>query len=331
MRLGSVRFMTLGTINYKCMEKRRFVLPFLLLGSFLLLPLIVRAETVSPVCFYGTGSESGPIEEGDVAKTAAGDLVFAQKDDCMGSGVFGVLWNGFLDGKIKDGSASLIFCKEPNQMDDCLTDPTKCDACAGSPDYVRLFVKEHVNLDCPAAFEKTLTSAKLTSWDCTGDEASDCQKLCKTLIASSKACEWKEGACADTPPASGGVDAGTTPAGAASDVSQTVVSLINPLGGTVAKPTGLLDMRVLLGKIIAYAMGLIGSVTLVVFVYGGFMFITAAGDEEKFKKGQKAMGSAGIGLFIIFAAYGILQLVIQGLGATGGKSLEGIQLTPIDT
>ena len=89
------------------------------------------------------------------------------------------------------------------------------------------------------------------------------------------------------------------------------VRLENPLSSD-----GPIDIPVFLGGVISRALTVVGAITLLVFIYGGFLWLTSAGREEKVKTGANAMLYAGIGLFIIFAAYGILNLVIQGL--TGG-------------
>lgn len=104
------------------------------------------------------------------------------------------------------------------------------------------------------------------------------------------------------------------------DPSATTVTLVNPLGGTTASPKGLTDIRVLLGNIIAGAMGFVGSVVLAVFVYGGFLWLTSAGNTEQVAKGTNTMLWAAIGLFLIFGAYAILSLVLEAIGAKGGSA-----------
>ncbi|OGH71839.1 MAG: hypothetical protein A2921_00855 [Candidatus Magasanikbacteria bacterium RIFCSPLOWO2_01_FULL_43_20b] len=111
-----------------------------------------------------------------------------------------------------------------------------------------------------------------------------------------------------------------TVAAGPTDPPVTTVTLINPLGGTAEKPQGLTDIRVLIGNIIAGAMGVVGSLVLMAFVYGGFLWLTSAGNTEKVKKGLDTMMWAAIGLFLIFGAYAILNLVLEAIGATGGPS-----------
>lgn len=91
------------------------------------------------------------------------------------------------------------------------------------------------------------------------------------------------------------------------------VELINPIGGTVEKPKGETNLQVVVGRAIRKALGVIGSLTLVVFIYGGFLWLTAAGAEDKVKQGTQTMMWAVIGICIIFGAYAILGLVLKSL------------------
>lgn len=81
------------------------------------------------------------------------------------------------------------------------------------------------------------------------------------------------------------------------------VSLNNPLGDTT-------DVRVILGRVIDAALGIVGSIALLMFIYGGFMWLTSAGRAEMVNKGRDAMIWAGIGLGVIFGAYALVHFVI---------------------
>lgn len=94
---------------------------------------------------------------------------------------------------------------------------------------------------------------------------------------------------------------------------QTVTPLVNPVGGSTANPAGITDWYVVFGYILKYSMGILGSAALVVFLYGGFLWLTSRGNSDKVKEGLDAMLYAGIGLFIIFGSYAILSVVFSGL------------------
>lgn len=59
--------------------------------------------------------------------------------------------------------------------------------------------------------------------------------------------------------------------------------------------------------------GFIGSLALVMFVYGGFTMILSFGSAEKVKKGQQILVAAVVGLFISFGAYVLVDFVLDAL------------------
>ena len=94
------------------------------------------------------------------------------------------------------------------------------------------------------------------------------------------------------------------------------VKLVNPIGGTVAKPEGTTSIPQLVGTIVKSVLGIVGSIALGMFVYGGFLMLASAGNAAMVKKGQDAMVWAVIGLAIIFASYALVTFVLKTIGAT---------------
>jgi hypothetical protein len=68
------------------------------------------------------------------------------------------------------------------------------------------------------------------------------------------------------------------------------------------------------GNGIKVTTGIMGSLALLVFVYGGAVWLTSAGNPEKVKKGTAAMVWAVLGIVVIFSSYAIINLVLNGLG-----------------
>ncbi|MDD5726667.1 MAG: pilin [Patescibacteria group bacterium] len=71
----------------------------------------------------------------------------------------------------------------------------------------------------------------------------------------------------------------------------------------LTNPLGVTDISVIIGRIIKTFLGIVGGIALMVFVYGGVMWMTARGDASQVKKGQEALTAAVIGLFIIIFSY----------------------------
>lgn len=83
-------------------------------------------------------------------------------------------------------------------------------------------------------------------------------------------------------------------------------TLYNPMSGTTDVPT-------LIGKILGIVIGIIGAVALVMFIFGGFLWMTSAGDPGAVKKGKDAMVYAVLGLVVVFSARAILTFVFASL------------------
>jgi hypothetical protein len=80
------------------------------------------------------------------------------------------------------------------------------------------------------------------------------------------------------------------------------VSLDDPLGGTTPEQ--------FIGQVIKSVLGVVGSLALVMFIYGGLVWMTAAGNSQKIDKGKSILTWATIGLVVIFASYALVNFVI---------------------
>lgn len=72
----------------------------------------------------------------------------------------------------------------------------------------------------------------------------------------------------------------------------------------------------LVGKAIYVVLGFIGVIFMILLIYGGFVWMTAGGNEEKVKKANGILMSSMFGLIIILSAYVISYFI---LGRLGGK------------
>lgn len=85
--------------------------------------------------------------------------------------------------------------------------------------------------------------------------------------------------------------------------------------GEIDNPIGIDDPRQIIGNVIKAILGIVGSLALLMFIYGGFTWITSGGNDEKVKKGKDAIVWAALGLAIIFFSYAMVNFVITA--ATG--------------
>ncbi len=63
-------------------------------------------------------------------------------------------------------------------------------------------------------------------------------------------------------------------------------------------------------NLVSNAMLFLGIVAVLYGIWGGFLMVTAGGDEEKVKKGRTILVQVAIGLVVIFLANSIVQFVL---------------------
>ena len=76
------------------------------------------------------------------------------------------------------------------------------------------------------------------------------------------------------------------------------------------------DIVPLIGRVIRTALGVVGAIALLMFVYGGLIWLTSGGTPDKIKKGMDVLLWAAIGLVVIFASYTLVDFVFTALGVS---------------
>jgi hypothetical protein len=81
------------------------------------------------------------------------------------------------------------------------------------------------------------------------------------------------------------------------------------------------DPRETAANIIRAGLGVLGIVAVVIVLWGGVLWMTAGGNDDRVQTAKKVLFSGMIGLIIIFSAFALTQFVVnQLLGATGFQS-----------
>ncbi len=105
------------------------------------------------------------------------------------------------------------------------------------------------------------------------------------------------------------------------------VNLLPPgMAGNITGKTGLANtpLQTTIATILYAALSFLGIIFIILIIYGGFIWMTAAGNEEKVTKAQGILRGAIIGLGVVLASYGITVFVfIQLELATGSTQLPG--------
>ncbi len=109
-------------------------------------------------------------------------------------------------------------------------------------------------------------------------------------------------------------------------------------GLKAAAPSGLLVnacegstncLAIMAGKIIEAALGFIGILLLGLFIWGGFMWMTAAGETEKVTKAQGVLANAIAGVVIVAMSFAITSFVLERLDSVASSPEMGRNGSPI--
>jgi len=73
------------------------------------------------------------------------------------------------------------------------------------------------------------------------------------------------------------------------------------------------DIRVIIVKIIRFALGFLGLLAVIITLYGGFVYMTSAGNQEKVLQARRILINGLIGLVIIMFSYAIVSFIINKL------------------
>lgn len=73
------------------------------------------------------------------------------------------------------------------------------------------------------------------------------------------------------------------------------------------------DVKVVIQNIIKIILGFLGIITIIIILYGGFLWMTSFGEEDKIDRSKKLISAGVIGLAIVLASYAISVFVINSL------------------
>lgn len=84
-----------------------------------------------------------------------------------------------------------------------------------------------------------------------------------------------------------------------------VITLDNPLSTD--------DPRELIGLIIRVLLGIVGTLALAFFIYGGLTWMTSAGNSSQVEAGKNTLIWATLGLVAIFSSYTVLSFILTNI------------------
>lgn len=110
--------------------------------------------------------------------------------------------------------------------------------------------------------------------------------------------------------------------------AQDVVQNLNAVGEEAGlKSVGLITI---LARIIRIFFSILSIIAILLVMYAGFQWMTAAGDEKKVEDAKNILKNGVIGLIIIFLSFGISEFVMSKLNGAAGLKLKGGSLAGDD-
>lgn len=89
------------------------------------------------------------------------------------------------------------------------------------------------------------------------------------------------------------------------------LNTVGQVGYVTEKPA---DIQTVAGNLLNAALGLMGIIFTAYLIYGGYLWIIAAGNKEEIDKAKRIISNSIIAMIIIFAAFAISNFVFSSLG-----------------
>lgn len=104
-------------------------------------------------------------------------------------------------------------------------------------------------------------------------------------------------------------------------LSQPVLVLAQGTSGStveIPSPISCKDVNCLVSQVIRYILGIIAIIATAMFVWGGLMMLTSAGNAERVKRARETLAWAAIGIVVILLSWAIIRFVLSGLVSSSG-------------
>ncbi len=73
------------------------------------------------------------------------------------------------------------------------------------------------------------------------------------------------------------------------------------------------DPNELAVRVIQWSLGFLGLVAVAMIIFGGFMWMTSAGNEQRVTQGKEVIKWAVIGLVVVMLSWAIVVFVVRGI------------------
>ena len=86
----------------------------------------------------------------------------------------------------------------------------------------------------------------------------------------------------------------------------------------LTNPIGCQTLGACLAMLVRAVLALVAVAALGFIVYGGFLYITAGGNDDQLRQAKSAITGAVIGIIVVGLAFAIVEFVARAVGVGGG-------------
>gem|GEM_PF-2002131 len=116
-------------------------------------------------------------------------------------------------------------------------------------------------------------------------------------------CQVKKDAVTSASPTTTTPTKPTKPATTGAEIPD--ISVLNKVGGG-------LTIQTFIGRVLKGIIQFIGSIAFVMYIYGGFLWMTSAGNSSKQDKAKKILVWTTLGIFVILSSYILVDFLFRG-------------------
>ncbi|RJO58866.1 hypothetical protein C4546_04675 [Candidatus Parcubacteria bacterium] len=73
------------------------------------------------------------------------------------------------------------------------------------------------------------------------------------------------------------------------------------------------ELKPLLINAISFVLGLIGLISVIMVIYGGAVWLTASGNEDRLEHAKKIISGAVVGVFLVLTSWALFSTVLKGV------------------
>ncbi|MBU1151980.1 PKD domain-containing protein [Patescibacteria group bacterium] len=83
------------------------------------------------------------------------------------------------------------------------------------------------------------------------------------------------------------------------------------------------DLKDFILQVVNFALGFLGLLAVIIVIYGGVLYVTAAGNDDRTETGKKSIIYASVGLLIVMGSFAFVNTIVSSVLSDEGYGVEG--------